>query len=275
MLWTPQVGEVQVVSNSGAVGSATPWTAVVSGATADTYGTVTELISAAANVRDNWGIQIVITGSGASATAAQASVDILIGGATDDVLISSLLCGYAYQTSHVSYLFPLHVPEGVRIAARASSVRLSASLRVACYLYGGGVPPWKVGRKVVTYGTKINNSRGQAVAPGASGAAMTSTQMTASTSQDHFAFMLGLQPATDTTITPNGYVNTQIGVGAATEDRIGPNYWWGKDTTEQWSGPWPSFPTFQKVPSGTRLALLASNSGANDAAYDGHIYAVA
>jgi hypothetical protein len=31
---------------------------------------------------------------------------------------------------------------------------------------------------------------------------------------------------------------------------------------------------FAKIPAGTRLSLLSSNSGANDAAYDGHIYAV-
>ena len=40
------------------------------------------------------------------------------------------------------------------------------------------------------------------------------------------------------------------------------------------TGPFPPMPAFVDVPSGTRLTLLASNSGTNDTAYDGLIYAV-
>jgi hypothetical protein len=258
MLWVPYAGETQVISNSGIVGTATPWTAVPGSATTNTYGAVTELISAANNVQDSWGIEIIIANTGASATASQAALDILIGGATDDVLINSLVCGYAYGAATVSYLFPLHIPEGLRIAARVSSVRTSISCRVGCYLYGTG----------------IDNSRGQAVVPGASGAAMSVTQMTASSTEDHFAYQIGLQPATDTTITPAGWIVTQMGAGAATEDKIGTPQWWGKTLEEYWSGPHPAMPVFAKIPAGTRLSLLSSNSGANDAAYDGHIYAV-
>lgn len=274
MLLVPAQHETQVVSNSGTVGTTTPWTGVTSGGTTNTYGTVTEIISAANNIHDSWGIEIILANAGASATASQASVDILIGGATDDVLISSLLCGYTYGASQVRYLFPLHIPKGVRLAARSSSVRVSAPILVGCYLYSGGVPPWQCGRKVTTYGTKINNSRGVAITPAASGAAATATEITASTSEDHFAFLLGLQPATDTTITPAGYIATQIGVGAATEDKTGPVYWWAKTTEEYWTNAGPFMPTFNDVPSGSRLTIFSSNSGANDAAYDAHIYAV-
>lgn len=274
MLLVPAGHEIQVVSNSGTVGTTTPWTGVTSGATTNTYGTVTELISSANNIFESWGIEIILANAGLSATASQASVDILIGGATDDVLISSLLCGYTYGASTVRYMFPLHIPRNVRIAARSSSVRTSAPILVGCYLYSGGVPPWQCGRKVTTYGTKINNSRGVAIVPAASGAAATATQITASTTEDHFAFQVGMQPATDTTITPAGFIATQIGIGAATEDKSGPVYWWGKTTEEYWERVGPSMPTFNDVSSGSRLTLFSSNSGANDAAYDCHIYAV-
>jgi hypothetical protein len=162
----------------------------------------------------------------------------------------------------------------VRIAATLASVRTSITSRVGVWLYGGGVPPFRVGRKVITYGTKINNARGQAVTPTASGGAASATQMTASSTYDHFYFMPGFQAATDTTITPQGWVNIGIGVGAATEQRIG-TWWYQKDTAEQFSGPHPQFGAFAEVAAGQRLTLLASNSGANDAAYDGLIYAVA
>ena len=99
------------------------------------------------------------------------------------------------------------------------------------------------------------------------------TQMTASSTEDHFCFAPGFQPATDVSLTPTGWVNIGIGVGAATEQRIG-TWFFTKETAEITGGPIPALPTFADVPAGSRLTLLASNSGANDAAYDGHIYAV-
>lgn len=274
MLLVPYGGDTRIITNGGIVGAATPWTAVPEGAISLDYGTVTELISAASNDQDNWGILVGVTATGAAAAASEASVDILIGGATDDVLISSLLVGYAFNSGWMSYFFPVHVPAGLRIAARLASVRTGITdPRVAVWLYGGGIPPFKSGRKVTTYGTKINNARGQAVTPTASGGAASVTQMTASTSEDHYYLLPGFQAATDTTITPAGFVNIGIGVGASTEERVG-TWWFAKDANEQFTGPIPSLGAFRNVPAGSRLTLLASNSGANDTAYDGHIYAV-
>lgn len=276
MLWLPSSGcGLSVVTNGGIVGTASPGTAVPeNNGSADQYGAATELISAANNVRDSWGIEICCTGTGASATASQACLDILVGGATDDVLISSLLVGHAYNAARMSYFFPVHIPAGLRIAAKMSSPRTAITdPRVIVWLYGGGNPPWRVGRKVTTYGTKVNNSRGQAVTPAASGGTASVTEMTASSSEDHFYFMPGFQPETDTTVTPVGWVNIGIGIGAETEQRIG-TWWFPKDTAELQSGPIPSQGAWCHVPSGTRLTMLASNSGANDAAYGGLIYAV-
>lgn len=276
MLWKPSYeGVARVVTNSGTVGTTSWGTGVAPSATANTYGSVVELISAANNIRDSWGIEVIIGNTGASATASAASVDILVGGAADDTLIKSLLCGYTYNQAVARYMFPLHIPAGLRIAAQASTERTSGStFRVMVFLYGGGEPPWRVGRKVTTYGTKINNSRGVAVSPAASGAAATETQIVASSTEDHFAFELGLQAATDTTITPAGAICTQLGVGSTTADKVGAQRWFGKDTAEYWGNWGAALPIFAKVPSGTRLSLWSSNSGANDAAYDGHIYAV-
>ena len=99
------------------------------------------------------------------------------------------------------------------------------------------------------------------------------TQMTASSTRDHFYFLPGFQPATTGAVTPSGVVNIGIGVGASTEERIG-TWWFKKSTAEINAGPFPPLGVFRDVPSGTRLTMLASNSGANDTAYDGHIYAV-
>jgi hypothetical protein len=275
MLWTPQKGRGTVITNAGIVGSATPWTAVPSNATTLLDGAVTELISAANNVRDSWGIAIAITNTGIVTTASEAALDILIGGATDDVLIDSLLCGHRCVGGSVAqYYFPLHIPAGVRIAARLAAVRTSINANVGVWLYGGTPPPHKVGRKVTTYGTKVNGARGADLTVTASGGAASATQMTASSTEDHFYLVPGFQPHADSSLTPDGHLAIGIGVGAATEERIG-TWWYGKDTTERVSGPIPTGGVFQDVPAASRLTVLASNSGANDTGgYDGHIYAV-
>lgn len=272
MLWTPQKGRMTVVSNIGIVGTATPGTDVVSNATTLLDGAVTELISAAANTQDSWGISLYITSTGASATAAEACMDILIGGATDDVLIPALICGYGVMgKAWWNYFFPLHIPQGKRIAASLASVRVSITSRVICHLYGGSPPPFRVGRKVTTYGTQVNNARGQAVVPTTSGGTASVTQITASTAEDHFALMPGFCIETDSASTAYN-ANIGIGVGAATEDRVGTWIFTGT-ASEESGGPIPNMPAFVDVPAGSRLSILASGSGTNDLAYGGLIYA--
>lgn len=274
-LWHPGKGAVNVITNSGLVGTASPGTGVPSNATTLLDGAVTALITAGNNTQESWGIEIIIMDTGALATASEAALDILIGGATDDVLISALLCGYAYGPGAYHYLFPLHIPSGVRIAARLASVRTSITAQVIVNLYGGTAPaPWKVGSRVTTYGTQVNNARGQSLTVGASGAAYGVTALTANAVEDHFAFLPGFQPENDTTITPNGRINVGIGIGASVEEQIGAPWWFAKDTDERASGPMPAFPCFRDVDAGRRIVMLASNSGANDAGYGGLIYAV-
>jgi hypothetical protein len=267
---------VNVITNGGIVGSATPGTGVPANATTLLDGAVTELISAASNTQESWGISINITGTGTSAIASQAKMSILVGGATDDVLIPDLICGYSFVSQGgYNYFFPVHVPGGVRIAAVMCSVRAGLTTpRALVSLYGGGQPPWRVGSRVDVLGTEINGARGLAVTPTASGGAASVTEMVASSARAYFAFLPGFQPAVDTTITPAGHVNIGIGVGAATEERIG-TWWFYKDTNEDCGGPVNPMPAFRNVPAASRITMLASNSGANDSNYDGHIYAVA
>ena len=170
MLWLPQKGRVRTITNAGIVGTATPGTGVVSNATTLLDGAVVELITSGNNNQDSWGIAVDISATGLSATAAQAKMTILIGGATDDELLPDLICGYSLASGiGYHYFFPVHVPGGVRIAARIASVRTSITARCVVTLYGGCPPPWRVGRKVTTYGTAINGARGQSVTPTASG----------------------------------------------------------------------------------------------------------
>lgn len=276
MLWTPRSGGGKIITNHGIVGTTSPGTGVPSNATTLLDGAVTELISAANNTMESWGIGIWVFDAGASATASEAALDILIGGATDDVLIPALLCGASFLGGSPGcfYFFPVHVPGGVRIAAQLASVRTSITARVVVKLYGGGAPPWRVGRKVTAYGTQANNARGQSITPATSGGAASATQLTASTNEDHFYFHPGFQPETDATMQGNQFVNVGIGIGAATEERIG-TWDYILLANETMTGPLPPMGVWRDVPAGTRLTMLASNVlAANDDAYGGLIYAV-
>ena len=275
MLLMPGSGDMRVISNMGLVGTTAPGVAVPEGAAVDTYGATTEVLSAAANTQDSWGIHITLTAITAPAAAiAHGVVDILLGTATEDVLVSSLIVGGSYITSRRSFFFPVRIPSGTRIAARfASGMAHATDAEVGIYLYGGCPSPFRTGRKVTTYGTKVGPARGVALTVAASGAAATATQITAATTDDHFYFLPGFQAETDSSVTPNTFVNVGIGVGAATEERIG-TWWFSKTTEERQSGPWPDWGVWRDVPAGQRLTLLCSNGGNNDAAYGGLIYAV-
>ena len=270
-LGLPQLGDCKLITNLATTGSATPGTTVTSGA-ANTYGSVTECISAANNTQESWGIAITAGSTALSATISGSTLDILVGGATDDVLISSLLVGWVFGGPNRSYVFPLHIPAGVRIAAQMANETTTRAAQVIIHLYGGSPPPWKTGNKVTTYGSKNNSARGQTVAPSQSGAAASVTQLTAASTLDHHYFIPGFEPYNDTTITDRNY-SVGIGVGASTEERIG-TWGFGFDAGEKGGGPWPDMGVFRTVLTGTRLTMLAANSGTNDTTYGGLIYAV-
>lgn len=270
----PHDGDTDVISNLGNVGTNTPGTSVTTGGTSATKGTAVELISAASNTRDSWGIWIGAAAYAASATASDGALDILIGGATDDVLIANLLMGGASDASGngiKQWFFPIWVPSGVRIAAQVAGLRTTTAMRVMCKLYGG-IPPYsRIGSKVTTYGMGTVPN-GTAITFGASGAQGSYAQITASTSEDHFMLLPSLQVTNDTTQTGRN-LHVGIGLGASTEELYGE---WDYDTSanETCNGPYDLTPIFRDIPSGTRLALRGSNSGVNDAGYDAVIHAV-
>ena len=277
MLWIPQKGIVNATSNIAATGTTTPGTSVTTGATATTKGTPAELITS--TPFDSYWITILASEYGSAAAAAQGAMDILIGAATEEVLIPNLLFGHAGRYSSAidvgpkRWDFPLYIPAGQRIAVRAAGARTSTAFRVAVFLYGGnGYPPFRTGSKVTTYGMGTI-PRGTTITPGASGAAGSFTQITASTTEDHFAFVPSFQVATATVVNNRAFT-VEMGIGAATEEVIGLPYLFATDTGECMQGPTNSFPVFADVPSGTRLAMRASNSGTNDTSYDGVIHAV-
>jgi len=266
-----------VEHNTGTVGTANPGTSVTTGATSGTKGTAVTLIASTAF--ETYWVRVIAHSYSFSATASQGCLDILRGTATEDILIPDLLMGYCGWVAGSSttlgpkvWDFPLYIPAGTRLAAQAAGARVSTAMRVAIYLYGGdGLPPFRVGSKVTTYGVTVPN--GTTVTPGATGAEGAFTQITASTTEDHFALVPSWQVSGATAVNLRALA-VDIGVGAATEEEIAQSYWFSTDALEAMSGPHNSMPCFQDIPSGTRLTVRASNSGANDATYNCALHGV-
>lgn len=277
MLWIPQKGDVLTEDNIATTGTTTPGTSVTTGGAATTKGTPAELIASTAF--DAYWVTILASNYGSAAAAAQGAMDLLIGSATEEVLIPNMLFGHAGNYGSIITVgpkrwdFPLYIPAGQRLAVQACGQRTSTAFRVQIFLYGGnGYPPFRVGSKVTTYGIGTL-PRGVTLTPGASGAAGSWTEITSGTTEDHFAFVPSFQVATDTT-TNTRMLTAEIGIGSATEELISQPYMYVTDSGECMEGATNSFPTFHDVPSGTRLVMRASNSGTNDGSYDGVIHAL-
>jgi hypothetical protein len=263
--------------NTGTVGANPIGTSITTGAASNTKGTAVQLI-ASTSFETYW-VTVMATQYGLAATDSQGCLDILTGAATEEVLIPNLLMGFCSPTDTATGVgpkrwdFPLYIPAGTRLAAQAAGMRTSTALRVQIFLYGGdGIPPFRVGSKVTTYGVTV--PVGTTVVPGASGAEGAWAQITASTTEDHFALVPSFQAGTDTTLTRNYYA-VDLGVGAATEEEVVQSYWFAVTDNEMMRGPENSMPCFQDIPSGTRLAARVSDSGVNDAGnYNLAIHAV-
>lgn len=275
-LWVPQKGTRRLDHNTGAVGTATPGTSVTTGAASGTKGAVSQLIASTAF--DAYWVTVIASDYRLAATASQGCLDILIGAATEEVLIPDLLMGYCGHAAGSGCLgpkrwdFPLYIPAGSRLAAQAAGARVSTAFRVWVFLYGGdGYPAFRVGSKVTTYGVTV--PVGTTVTPGASGAEGSWTQITASTSESHFAFVPSYQASGDTTINDRALA-VDLGVGSATEEEIMQSWWFNTNSNESMSGPINSMPCFQDVPASTRLVMRASNSGANDGGYNAAVHGV-
>ena len=272
MLWVPKKGALLYEHNFGNVGVTTLGTSVTTGASASTKGTAVQLI--ASTSFDSYLMLVTAASYGASATTARGCLDILVGAATEEVLIPNLLMGFcgglaAASVANKSWMFPLYIPAGTRIAAQVAGDRTATAMRVGIQLWGGqGYPPFPVGNRVITYGIGTVPA-GTSLTPGASGAEGSFTQITAATSEDHFCIVPSAQPPTgDTTLTASTFF-MDVGIGAATEEVLA-----GGGREQSWiflldggelaGGPINPMPCFADVPSGSRLAARMSRSSAAD-----------
>ena len=262
MLYFPHKGITRSQTNMSSVGTTGPGTLVTASGVADTKGAAAELI--ASTSFDTWIVELMVLGIAGSAASRTGSLDILIGAATEDILIADLLVGQAPGTTAYvgfrSYMLPLYIAAGSRITAAFACSTASQTARIGIALHGGnGSPPFKVAGKVDTYGATA--SGGTSITAGASGAEGAWTQIAASSNRDHFA-MLGVVQCNDASMNLRA-LSVDMGIGAATEEQIGAPMNYGTSSTEE---VWMTGPDlcFHDIPASTRLVMRASNSGTTD-----------
>jgi hypothetical protein len=205
-------GNVLTTAPTGAFG-----TSVVPG-TSNAYSAYVEILSDANVTRDCYGIMICL--NNASTSTASRNIIVTIGidtaGGTSYVdliphLLAASAAGFTTQ-SHAGhwYYFPIYIPAGSAIAAKAAVNNAGAgSLRVACWLFGA--PSSKetliYGHGVEAIGVTTASSSGTAVTPG--NATEGSWTSLGTTSKPCFAWQqgFGIANGTMTALVYNGDIS--------------------------------------------------------------------
>lgn len=269
--------EWRLSSRAGVRPSANFGTSVTPGN--NTKGSWAQLLAGAAVLYDVWEIWINIHGGQVSAAARDIIVDIGIdtaGGTSYTVHIPDLIgSAAAFFSTGINavggghtYYFPLYIPAGSSIAARASvNSATVGTVRAWVRLYGKPRFPELAprGDKVVAYGITAASSRGTIVTPGTTSEG--SYVSLGTTSLDHWWWQLGMG-VNDATTNPLwltgdlafGTVGTKVSL---IEDEC-----WLTDTVEGIAKT-NNVPAeyLRQVPSGSELFARAQCSGTLDAEY--------
>lgn len=210
MLAMPNVGEFtwHVSNMDGVRPSASPGTSITP--LQNTYGSYTEVLGDLAF--DAWGIHIVVSSNAASANARDTLLTIGIdtsGGTSYVTHIPDLLVSNAssQSTGGIHYYFPIHIPAGSSVAAKASMNNASpTAFPVWVTVYGKPRNPQNVkkGQFVRAFGINSGTSSGTSITPG--------------TASDGTWTLIGSSNSTDI------FWHWQIGFGFNNADQTGYTY---------------------------------------------------
>ncbi len=183
-------------------------TSVTPNATANQKGTYVQLT--AASTIDACLVEVVLTNNNGSGTT---SFDIGIGtGGAETVVLGDLMFTQVLTNCLQNYLFPLHIPKGTRIAARAqSNAAASNNYGVAVNLYDGSYEASEGAGGVDTIGFNSATTMGTTLVTAAF------TQITAATAKDY----CGMVATFCSTVLSLGSVDIAVG-GAGVEQIIIP-----------------------------------------------------
>lgn len=187
------------------------------------YGSYVQLLTA--TIDETYLCRVTINSFTVSAAARDALVTIGVdpaGGSSYTDLIPDLLasCAQIYSAGHVSYEFPIRIPAGATVAAKASVNNATVGTgRVAVTLFGRPSRPElvKAGSFVQAFGSTPASSAGTSVTPGAAAeGAWTQLGSALTVPLWHWEYGIGVNNATMT----NTIHHTDIGIGDASNKKV-------------------------------------------------------
>lgn len=195
-------------------------------------------------------------------------VDIGIGGAGSEIAIINNLLASAYAASESlktgSMFFPISIPAGTRISARCQADSTSnKNCGVGVQIVGGGFVYPAPFSTVLTYGANAANSRGVNIDPGSSADTKGAwIEIAASISNNLKALFVRFGDGSSArSALKQGVLD--VGIGAASSEIVLiPNIYY-TFTANNMIGPDCSLLLPVSIPSGTRLAVRASNQETN------------
>jgi hypothetical protein len=248
-----------VVRGAGATaGTSSAATTLTAAGSANTKGTAVQLI-AATEFDASW---ILVQLSNVSSTASYL-VDILIGAATEQVIIPNLYAISKPGGNASPYLFPLFVPKGSRLSARCQASTASATIEINIVLVagtmiaGGSAPSW-----VTEYGA-VALSIGTNIDPGAVADTDSAwVEITAATTMPHNWLAIAAR-FSDIILAASTKWRLNIGIGAATEQVLIPDLHFSAETGNDVPANSVAFlPVF--IPAGSRLTAKVRSSVTTD-----------
>lgn len=260
-LYLPHITSERHERNNGDIAVASPGTNVTTGGTASTKGTAVELI--ASTDFDAFEVHVFASGYSNTNTNSVGCLDIMIG---TEVIIPDLLMGYCGSYAALGgqkvWRFPLHIPKGVQVQARAAGQRVSTAFQVAIRLFDhGGQPRGWYGTKVDTYGVTVPSG---VVVTTANASEGSWAEVTASTSAWYKCVVPSLQINAETSAGDRA-VQLDIGMGGSgAEVQIGVPHTWITLAAEAMGGPFDGQPIFQDIPTGSRLVARTSTQSTPD-----------
>lgn len=259
--WPSMLGSGRI-HTEGAVGASSRGTNITSAASANGLGSW--VVISASTAIDAFGIHLNTAIKDPGSTDVLLDIGIGASGAEKPIIERLLLSHSLGNEGSVNGWFPVFIPAGTRLVARARGLVASSIVSVTVQLLRENWLGLAGCAKVVSWGHDETTTGGQAVVPGATGAEGSWTQVIAATASDQPAkgFYVALGNSGDFTRTALN-VLFDIGIGAAgAEKPILENlHFWGETTNDSVM---PAFfgPFFFPIPAGTRIAARGQGDAA-------------
>lgn len=239
-------------------------TTVTSSASANTYGTWTQIHAGFTHATTL--VDINITNLGANATNKNCYIDIGVGASSGAVclLIEKLGgCG-AGPGLGINYLVPIRIPPDTPVWARHQNVATSQAAGVQITAHGGNQNIWTMPTitSVAALGATTASTVGTTVVVGASGAEGSWTQIVASTTTDYAGAFISFFN-NGTAHTAGVVYSFDLAMGASGQEQtIGENLTRSSPISSAEQFITICHPTLLGIPSGARLSVRGSCTGA-------------